>query len=162
MEFRIKCDWTPIFSQFGCHLTTPPKLRSWPFLRLFRLKWPTSELQRRGQTTSKLAENWCPVTFWPKLHRGVWGVIPKKIWGGLLSIFLAYTGERAQCTHISINFINGTWSKKSAYLVHIWTVFNVYYNVLQDSKVLEPLFLSGATGRKDPISFVLFGICFHF
>ena len=63
-----------------------PRVRSFKvaILRLFRLKLPTSELRRRGQTTSEMAENWCPVTFWPKLHRGVWGVIPKKIWGGLL------------------------------------------------------------------------------
>ena len=89
VKFGPNPAWRPIFSQFGCRLTTPPKLRSWPFLRLFRLKWPTSELRRRGQTTSEMAENCCPVTFWPKLHRRVWGVIPNKIWPGLICSAMA-------------------------------------------------------------------------
>ena len=27
--------------------------------------------------TSEMAENWCPVTFWPKIHHG--GMVPKKM-----------------------------------------------------------------------------------
>ena len=46
--------------------------------------WAPSEPHTRGQTTSEVAENWCPLRFWPKVPRGVWGIIPKKNWAGLI------------------------------------------------------------------------------
>ena len=33
---------------------------------------------------SEVAENWCPVTIWPNVGRGVCPSFPKKIWAGLL------------------------------------------------------------------------------
>ena len=33
--------------------------------------WGHSEPHSRGQTTSEVAKNWCPVRFWPKVHYGV-------------------------------------------------------------------------------------------
>ena len=33
--------------------------------------WGSSEPHTRGQTASEVAENWCPVRFWPKVQPGV-------------------------------------------------------------------------------------------
>ena len=44
--------------------------------------WEPSEPHTLGQTTLEVAENWCPVRFWPKVHRRVWDVFQKN-WIGL-------------------------------------------------------------------------------
>ena len=53
-------------------------------IRLFRLKWPALELSGRGKKCFYDAENWCALTFWPKLWRGDQNFLPRKNSTGLV------------------------------------------------------------------------------
>ena len=73
---HLETDFQPISKSFDQASEAPTRANS-------DHTWGPSEPPWRGQMTSELAENWCPGRIWPKLHRGVWGGNPKKIWAGL-------------------------------------------------------------------------------
>ena len=80
-KFCLDTNFQPIQKSFD-HVYEAPKVRR--AVRISPTRGPSEPLWR-GQTTFELAENWCPGGIWPKLHRGVWGRNPKKVWAGLLS-----------------------------------------------------------------------------
>ena len=90
MKFGPNPAWTPIVSQFGSHFTYFSPTRG------------HSEPHTRGKMTSELAENWCPRRIWHKLHHGVLGGIPKKIWAGLL--YSTQNGTELGLNHVDIYF----------------------------------------------------------
>ena len=63
----LDTNFQPIRKSFD-HVTEAPKVR-WA-VRISPT-WGPLEPPWRGQTTSELAENWCPGRIWPKLHHGV-------------------------------------------------------------------------------------------
>ena len=94
VKFGPKPAWRPIFSQFRSRLTTSRRLRRSPGRGSMSPIWGPSEPPWRGQTTSELVENWSPGRFWPKLHHGVWGGNPKKIWAALFHIYIGINFNR--------------------------------------------------------------------
>ena len=71
----LDTNFQPIRKSFD-HVYEAPKV---PGLVGISPIWGPSEPHTRGQTTSKLAENWCPVRIWSKVNGGVCPSFPKKI-----------------------------------------------------------------------------------
>ena len=69
-NLRPKGECIPIFIKFRQreHLSEALKV---PGLVGIRPILGPSEPHTHGQTTSEVAEKWCPVRVWPKVHRGV-------------------------------------------------------------------------------------------
>ena len=64
---RLDTNFQPLHKSFD-QVYEAPKV---PALVGISPIWGPSEPHTRGQTTSEVAENWCPVRFWPKVHHGV-------------------------------------------------------------------------------------------
>ena len=74
------------------HVTRALKLA---ILRLFMLKWSTLELSWRDKICPDGAQNWFPLTFWPKLLCGVWQFRLQKF-------RLAYVGCHWNCLDMPV------------------------------------------------------------
>ena len=77
-KFGSKGECTPILSVLEVFLTMYRELRSWPFLRLFRLKWPTSELSVCERNASRMLKIGVHSPFDPNFDLGGGTFYPQK------------------------------------------------------------------------------------
>ena len=101
-----------------------PRALKLAVLRMIGLEWPTWESLDCDKICCLISQNWCALTFWPKLHYGFWHFLLQDFWPGLLHI-------RAAQTFLGFKGHSWDWLKSQMY-----TKFQVPSRLLCQGKIL--------------------------